>query len=204
MVRAAQDGDDEAFRTLYRNVQPGLLRYLTALVGEEAEDVASETWLQVIRALPTFEGPSFRAWVVRVARNRAMDHLRRLRRQPSQSVPVELLRGIPSDAAEIAEQASESIGTEAAVALIAALPPREAEAVLLRAVLGLDAESAGYVLGRSPGAVRTAAHRGLRRLAGLLPPRNTPVSPTQAGPPAQRQPVQAPDPTAAQLRVSAG
>jgi RNA polymerase sigma-70 factor (ECF subfamily) len=48
------------------------------------------------------------------------------------------------------------------------LPPDQAEAVLLRAVLGLDAQTAGHVLGKRPGAIRTAAYRGLRTLARQL------------------------------------
>ncbi|PZG18499.1 RNA polymerase subunit sigma-70 [Micromonospora craterilacus] len=166
-VEAAQAGDEEAFRFLYRSLQPGLLRYLTALVGADAEDVASETWLQVARDLPNFTGGEFRAWAVTIARNRAMDHLRRQRRRPALSVPVQELSELAGDA-DTAERAGETIGTEAALAMIASLPPREAEAVLLRAVVGLDAETAGRVLGRRAGAVRTAAHRGLRRLAVLL------------------------------------
>ncbi|MEV0156779.1 RNA polymerase sigma factor [Micromonospora sp. NPDC050686] len=166
-VTAAQAGDEEAFRLLYRTLQPGLLRYLTALVGADAEDVASETWLQISRDLPTFSGGEFRAWTVTIARNRAMDHLRRQRRRPSLPVPVQALSELAGDA-DTEERAGETIGTEAALALIATLPPREAEAVLLRAVIGLDAETAGRVLGRRAGAVRTAAHRGLRRLAGLM------------------------------------
>ncbi|WP_184189347.1 RNA polymerase sigma factor [Micromonospora parathelypteridis] len=166
-VSAAQAGDEDAFRLLYRSLQPGLLRYLTALVGADAEDVASETWLQISRDLPNFTGGEFRAWTVTIARNRAMDHLRRLRRRPSLPVPVQALVDLASDE-DTAEGASETIGTETALALIATLPRREAEAVLLRAVIGLDAGSAGRVLGRRAGAVRTAAHRGLRRLAALL------------------------------------
>ncbi|PWU43633.1 RNA polymerase subunit sigma-70 [Micromonospora globispora] len=166
-VVAAQAGDEAAFRFLYRSLQPGLLRYLTALVGADAEDVASEAWLQISRDLPTFTGGEFRAWTVTIARNRAMDHLRRQRRRPSLPVPVQALSELAGDA-DTAERAGETIGTESALALIATLPPREAEAVLLRAVIGLDAETAGRVLGRRAGAVRTAAHRGLRRLAALL------------------------------------
>jgi RNA polymerase sigma-70 factor (ECF subfamily) len=166
-VVAAQAGDEDAFRFLYRSLQPGLLRYLTALVGADAEDVASEAWLQISRDLPTFTGGEFRAWTVTIARNRAMDHLRRLRRRPSLPVPVQALTELAGDG-DTAERAGETISTEAALALIATLPPREAEAVLLRAVIGLDAESAGRVLGRRAGSVRTAAHRGLRRLAALL------------------------------------
>ncbi|MFC4147591.1 RNA polymerase sigma factor [Micromonospora mangrovi] len=167
LVAAAQAGDEQAFRVLYRSLQPGLLRYLTALVGADAEDVASETWLQISRDLPSFTGGEFRAWTVTIARNRAMDHLRRQRRRPSLPVPVQALSELAGDA-DTAERAGETIGTESALALIATLPPREAEAVLLRAVIGLDAETAGRVLGKRPGAVRTAAHRGLRRLAAML------------------------------------
>jgi RNA polymerase sigma-70 factor (ECF subfamily) len=65
-------------------------------------------------------------------------------------------------------QALDSGSTDQAIALIATLPRDQAEAVLLRVVMGLDAVSAGRVLGKRPGAVRTAAHRGLRRLAQQL------------------------------------
>ncbi|TCB94360.1 RNA polymerase sigma factor [Micromonospora zingiberis] len=193
-VEAAQAGDEEAFRFLYRSLQPGLLRYLTALVGADAEDVASETWLQVARDLPNFSGGEFRAWAVTIARNRAMDHLRRQRRRPALPVPVQELSELAGDA-DTAERAGESIGTEAALAMIASLPPREAEAVLLRAVVGLDAETAGRVLGRRAGAVRTAAHRGLRRLALLLGERaeeEAATAATPAPPPRPRTGPQAP------------
>jgi hypothetical protein len=49
-----------------------------------------------------------------------------------------------------------------------ALPPDQAEAVLLRTVLGLDATHAATILGKRPGAIRTATHRGLRTLARHL------------------------------------
>jgi RNA polymerase sigma-70 factor (ECF subfamily) len=69
---------------------------------------------------------------------------------------------------DTADSASESISTDAALALIRSLPRDQAEAVLLRAVVGLDAETAGKVLGKRAGAVRTASYRGLRRLAERL------------------------------------
>src|SRR5579875_1137769 len=74
----------------------------------------------------------------------------------------------PPAADDTAGGALEAVATRAAIALIATLPPDQAEAVLLRAVLGLDAATAGTVLGKRPGAVRTAAHRGLRTLARRL------------------------------------
>jgi RNA polymerase sigma-70 factor (ECF subfamily) len=177
-VRAAQRGDEMAFRTVYRALQPGLLRYLRVLVGDDAEDVASETWLQIARDLGSFGGDwdKFRGWAATIGRHRALDHLRSTRRRPSVAAPMEQLAELAGDpgalrsgaAPDTAVQAEEAISTGAAMALIARLPRDQAEAVLLRAVIGLDAQAAGQVLGKRAGAVRTAAYRGLRRLAELL------------------------------------
>lgn len=169
-VREAQKGGEDGFRQLYRAVQPALLRYLTVLVGHDAEDVAGEAWLQIARDLTSFrgDGDGFRGWATTIARNRALDHLRRARRRPAvtESDVEELLhRPAPGDTAE---SAAESISTDTALALIARLPRDQAEAVLLRVVVGLDAKAAAQVLGKRAGAVRTAAHRGLRRLAEHL------------------------------------
>jgi RNA polymerase sigma-70 factor, ECF subfamily len=169
-VGRAQGGDPEAFRALYRDIQPRLLRYLHALVGEDAEDIAAETWLHITRDLPAFTGDydAFRGWTATIARHRALDHLRhRARRPPSVPVPAEDLAGLPA-ADDTAQGALDHLATGAALTLIATLPPDQAEAVLLRAVLGLDAQTAGQVLGKRAGAVRTAAHRGLRTLARQL------------------------------------
>jgi RNA polymerase sigma-70 factor, ECF subfamily len=169
-VRDAQQGSSEAFRLLYRDTQPRLLRYLYTLVGDDAEDVASETWLQVSRDLASFKGDhdGFRGWVTTIGRHRALDHLRlRSRRAQADPVPATELVGLAA-ADDTAAGAMEAISTDAALRLIASLPRDQAEAVLLRAVVGLDAESAGNVLGKRAGAVRTAAYRGLRTLSGRL------------------------------------
>lgn len=154
---------------LYRALQPGLLRYLQVLVGPEAEDVASEAWLQVARYLPSFrgDGDKFRGWVTTIARNRAMDHLRQQRRRPVSPEPVEHLAEM-AGCLDTAASALDAAATDTALALIARLPPDQAEAVLLRVVMGLDAKTAARVLGKRPGAVRTAAYRGLRKLAEFL------------------------------------
>ncbi len=168
-VRAARSGNQEAFRVLYREVQPGLLRYLRGMVGEDAEDLASETWLQIARDIRSFrdEGAGFRGWAVRIARHRALDHLRRTQRRPATGLPADLLVDLPATH-DTAEQALGIAATNATVALIATLPRDQAEAVLLRVVVGLDAEAAARVVGKRAGAVRTAAWRGLRRLAAQL------------------------------------
>src|SRR6476659_4388488 len=165
-VGRAQQGDAEAFRLLYRDSQPRLLRYLHALAGQDAEDIASETWLQVTRDLPGFTGSydGFRGWVATIARHRALDHLRRnTRKPPAIALPAEALAAWPTTA-DTAQTALDAVATGHAVALIATLPPDQAEAVLLRAVLGVDAITAGQVLGKRPGAIRTAAHLGLKTL----------------------------------------
>jgi RNA polymerase sigma-70 factor (ECF subfamily) len=162
-------GDEQAFARVYRAVQPGLLRYLTVLVGRDAEDVASETWAQACRDLPRFRGDidRFRGWVARIGRNRAIDHLRATARRPVSSSDVsELVLPDPSEGTEAL--VIESVSTRAAIAAIAALPRDQAEAVLLRVVVGLDAAGAAKVLGKRPGAVRTAAYRGLRTLAARI------------------------------------
>jgi RNA polymerase sigma-70 factor (ECF subfamily) len=169
-VLQAQQGSSEAFRALYRDTQPRLLRYLSALVGDDAEDVASETWLQVSRDLARFTGDhdGFRGWVTTIGRHRALDHLRhRSRRPPSDPVPADTLAGLAAGD-DTAAGAIEAVSTDAALRLIATLPPDQAEAVMLRVVVGLDAETAATVLGKRAGAVRTAAYRGLRTLAKRL------------------------------------
>jgi RNA polymerase sigma-70 factor (ECF subfamily) len=169
-VRAAQQGNADAFRVLYRAIQPRLLRYLRALAGDDAEDVASETWLQAARDLASFTGDydAFRGWVITIARHRAQDQARhRSRRLAATPVPVEDLAGL-SAADDTAASAIEALGTDEALRLIAALPPDQAEAVLLRAVVGLDAKTAAKVAGKRAGAIRSAAHRGLRTLARRL------------------------------------
>ncbi|MEU5308065.1 RNA polymerase sigma factor [Streptomyces sp. NPDC021562] len=168
-VVRAQDGDEGAFAFLYRIVQPGLLGYLRGVVGDDAEDVASDAWLEIARDLGRFkgDGAGFRGWTATIARHRALDHLRRRRVRPQAG-------GTDQDVLDLAgqhnthEQALESLSTEWAMELIRGLPRDQCEAVLLRVVVGLDGPSAARVLGKRPGAVRTAAHRGLKSLARQL------------------------------------
>ncbi|GAB1516195.1 RNA polymerase sigma factor [Actinophytocola sp. KF-1] len=169
-VRAAQRGDERAFRTLYREVQPELLRYLRGLVSaQDAEDIASETWLQIARDLRDFrdQGAGFRGWAARIARHRALDHLRYTQRRPVAAFSADVLVEVPADA-DTADQAITAAATDSAIAFIATLPRDQAEAVLLRVVMGLDTNAAARVMGKRPGAVRTATWRGLRKLGERL------------------------------------
>src|SRR5262245_6764343 len=80
---AAQAGAAGGFAVLWRTLQPLVLRYLKVLAGQAAEDIASETWLQVARDLRRFQGDvtEFRVWLFRVARNRGIDELRKAGRR---------------------------------------------------------------------------------------------------------------------------
>jgi RNA polymerase sigma-70 factor (ECF subfamily) len=166
---AARAGNPIAFEAVYRALAPRLSRYARGLVGQDAEDVAAEAWLQIVRDLRRFDGDwdAFRGWAARILRNRAIDHLRAQSRRPVGSAPLELVLDLPAPE-DTAGAAAESMSTSRALELIASLPPDQAEAVLLRAVVGLDAKSAAAVLGKRPGAVRVAAHRGLKALAARL------------------------------------
>jgi RNA polymerase sigma factor (sigma-70 family) len=168
-VARAQDGDETAFAVAYRIVQPGLLGYLRGLVGDDAEDVASDAWLEIARDLGRFkgDGPGFRGWTATIARHRALDHLRRRRVRPRTGAIDQDVLDLPGPHST-AEQALESLSTARALELVRGLPRDQAEAVLLRVVVGLDGPAAARVLGKQPGAVRTSAHRGLKRLARQL------------------------------------
>jgi RNA polymerase sigma factor (sigma-70 family) len=169
-VARAQAGDEAAFAVAYRIVQPGLLGYLRGIVGEEAEDVASDAWLEIARDLGRFrgDGAGFRGWTATIARHRALDHLRRLRVRPrSAALEQDVVLDLPGPHSTH-DLALESLSTAQALELVRGLPRDQAEAVLLRVVVGLDGPSAARVLGKRPGAVRTAAHRGLKRLARQL------------------------------------
>ena len=172
VVQRMLRGDEEAFRSVFRSVQPGLLRYLTVLAGAaDAEDLAAETWAQVVRDLGRFTGTEdgFRGWVTTIARHRALDLLRSKGRRPVLDVPVE---EVPerADPRSAEAEALDLVSTDEALRLVASLPPDQAEAVLLRAVVGLDAVTVARILGKRPGAVRTAAYRGLKALQKKMSP----------------------------------
>ncbi|HEY3479450.1 MAG TPA: RNA polymerase sigma factor [Streptomyces sp.] len=165
-VAQARDGDETAFGVVYREVHPMLLGYLRGLVADDADDVAAETWHDIVRDLGSFrgDGSGFRGWAATIARHRALDHLRRLKVRP-RTTELDERTAEPLTAQDSEDIALDNLSTERALSLIAELPQDQAEAVLLRVVLGLGGPMAAKVLGKRPGAVRTASHRGLKRLS---------------------------------------
>jgi RNA polymerase sigma-70 factor (ECF subfamily) len=169
VLKAATRGDEEAFGRLWRDLQPRLLRYFMVAAPAAAEDLASETWLGLVRGLGRFSGnePAFRAWVFTIARHEVLDWRRRAARRATEDLPVNGLAGLaaPDDPAATA---MEGLSTRAALAVVATLPADQAEAVVLRVVAGLDVNLVAAIMGKRPGTVRVLTHRGLRRLAERL------------------------------------
>jgi RNA polymerase sigma-70 factor, ECF subfamily len=166
VLTAAQDGNEAAFSLLWRDTNPALIRYLRVMTPEAAEDVAADTWVTVLRGLTGFRGDeqAWRAWVFTVSRRRVIDQRRRAARRPT--APLAELRAEPLTA-DAADEAIERLGTRAALAMLTELPPLQGEVILLRVIAGLDTDAVARLVSRSPGAVRVAAHRGLRRLAEI-------------------------------------
>ena len=168
VLAAARSGTEWAIATLYREFQPGLLRYLRAQAPADGDDLASEVWLDAAAGLGRFEGDEsgFRRWLFTIAQRRLVDLRRQEARRRSllSSLSGAHERGsLDSEAAVLA--ASEA---EAALILIAGLPPDQAEVVLLRVVGGLDTKDVATIMGKKPGAVRVLQHRALKRLAEQL------------------------------------
>jgi RNA polymerase sigma-70 factor (ECF subfamily) len=169
VLAAAQEGSEVAFSRLWRDGNPALLRYLRVTAPEAAEDVAAETWVQVVRGLAGFRGDEqgWRGWLFTTARRRAIDEARRRSRRLEKALEETLPGRLPA-APDTADLVIQHIDTRSALSLVARLPPHQAEVILLRVVAGLDTETVARMLRRSPGAVRVAAHRGLRRMAAIL------------------------------------
>jgi RNA polymerase sigma-70 factor (ECF subfamily) len=169
VLDSARAGDESGMAELWHALNPPVLRYLRVVVGQAAEDVASETWLQAARDIRRFRGDAagFRVWLFRVARNRALEELRRSGRRKEDPAGLYTAPDLASRD-DPAREAVERMATRQALRLIAELPANQAEAVMLRVVVGLDVTQTAEVLGKRPGAIRIAAMRGLRRLAAVV------------------------------------
>ena len=169
LLAAAQGGSEAAFATLWRDGNQALLRYLRVAAPAAAEDVAAETWVQVVRGLADFRGGerAWRSWLFTIARHRAIDEGRRRSRHPATPLD-DLPRDSEPRTADAAAAAMANLATDALVEAIWQLPPAQAEVILLRVLADLDNETVARIVGRSSGAVRIAAHRGLHTLAQAI------------------------------------
>lgn len=169
LVLRCQTGDEAAFAKLMAAFETRTLGYLRGIVGDDADDVQQEVWLTVFRQLNDLADPgAFRTWLFRTTRNRAIDFLRKRKRErelidetPIDSVPTSTEPGTDDDAADVVDEA------ELAAALMA-MPPPQREVVMLRYRDGLTYQEIAQVINRPIGTVRTRLHHAKRRLQESL------------------------------------
>lgn len=159
-VGRAQDGDREAFGFLYARYADDIQRYVRSIVHDphEAEDVTQQVFAKLIRVIGKYEERDvpFFAWMIRVARNVAVDHLRRLR-----EVPVEEVRGADE---RFADASSSGRAIDDLRDALSTLPADQREVLVLRHIAGMSPLEIAARTGRSEGSIHGLHHRGRRAL----------------------------------------
>jgi len=158
---------DEA-AVLFSAHRDGVFRYLCRLVGyRHAEELTQEVFLRVSRGpVPEADDARRRAWVFRIARNLALNHVRDDRR-----------RGTPADL----DDASAAPTQELAVAVreaLGRLAPQDREVFLMRETAGLSYNDIASACNLSPDAVRSRLHRARQQLRDALSPALARTQPT--------------------------
>src|SRR5215213_1003041 len=159
-VARAKDGDADALRYLYLRYADNVYGYVCSIVRDEweAEDVTQQIFAKLLTSLPRYEPRlvPFSAWILRVAHNTAIDHVRARR-------PVPLEEVHPPDAAGDDGAGSRERFADLRLAL-AALPDEQRDVIVLRFLVGLSPREIAERMGRSEDAVHGLQHRGRRRL----------------------------------------
>jgi RNA polymerase sigma-70 factor, ECF subfamily len=157
-VARAKTGDKDALRFLYLRYSDNVYGYVCSIVRDEheAEDVTQHIFAKLITALDRYEPRvvPFSAWILRVAHNAAIDHMRARRPMPCEEVR--------STEIEVDVSGSERFA-DLRLALDA-LPPEQRDVIMLRFLVGLSPREIAERLGRSEDAVHGLQHRGRRRL----------------------------------------
>ena len=168
LVLRCQAGDEHAFAQLYDRFSGRTLRYLKGLLDESvAEDVQQEVWLTVFRRIGELVNPHrFKTWLYRTTRHRAIDFLRREKRE------LNLLQANAGDIAELFEgsvkwtvETSAHPGLDAA---LASLSPAHREVLILRFWEEMSYTGIGLIVGCSVGTVRSRLHHAKRNLNKAL------------------------------------
>jgi RNA polymerase sigma-70 factor (ECF subfamily) len=169
LVRLARDGHTPSFRRLYRELSGPVLRYLTSRLDNaaDAEDVASEVFQRFVTRLDQYDPArgSVQAWVFRMARNRMIDHLRRIRRMDALDDIVQTLAdGSPDGLSRMLadEEARFASG------LLRQHPPEVREMFALHFAHGLSYREIAVMLGLSEAAVKQRFARTMRDLRQRL------------------------------------
>ena len=160
-IARAKQGDREALRYLYVQYADNVYGYVASIVKDEheAEDITQMVFAKLMTKLAQYEQRQvpFTSWLLRLAHNAALDHLRRRLPTPAEEVrsPDERVEG-SSDDAQIVGQA------------LAALPEDQRTVVVLRHVVGLTPGEIAERLGKSENSIHGLHHRGRRALQSQL------------------------------------
>jgi len=151
------DRDREALRYLYMTYSDNVYGYVRSIVRDdhEAEDVTQQVFAKLMTSLGKYDdrGVPFFAWLVRLARNVAIDHLRANRLTPTENVlDPGSGSGIDLDQAQTVRAA------------LAALPDEQRQVVMLRHLVGLTPSEIADRMGRTESSVHGLHHRGRRTL----------------------------------------
>jgi RNA polymerase sigma-70 factor, ECF subfamily len=156
-VARAKEGDQDALRYLYVSYSHNIYGYVRSIVRDEheAEDVTQHVFAKLMTTLVKYDdrGVPFFAWLLRLARNVAIDHLRANRMTPTESV-------IDLDASS----AFDPDQGDSVRAALATLPEEQREVVILRHVVGLTPGEIADRMGRTEGSIHGLHHRGRRAL----------------------------------------
>lgn len=173
LVRRTQDGDTEAFGLLYDRYVDLVYRFVYYRLGDrgQAEDLTSETFLRALRRISTVQeqGRDIGAWLVTIARNLVLDHVKSAHYRLS--VPTDVLIdvhhfGQTGDSTEAGVLAV--LEQRALLDAVRQLSPEQQESIVLRFFQGLSLAETAEVMGRNAGAVKALQHRAMRRLRVLL------------------------------------
>jgi RNA polymerase sigma-70 factor (ECF subfamily) len=159
-VARAKDGDADALRFLYLRYADNVYGYVRSIVRDEyeAEDVTQQIFAKMLTGLERYEPRvvPFSAWILRVAHNAAIDHVRTRR-------PLLLEEVHPPDAAADDGAGGRERFADFRLALDA-LPAEQRDVIVLRFLVGLSPREVAERIGRSEDAVHGLQHRGRRRL----------------------------------------
>ncbi len=168
-LAAARSGESTAWSQLYHEVAPILIGYLRAQHLPDAEDVAGEVLLEVVRDIERFEGSRerFRSWVLAIAHHRLLDARRRAKRRPADPTPHEELDTPPATDDPEAD-ALAALGFGELEPALATLTHDQRSVLLLRVIGDLPIAEVSRITGRRPGAVKQLQHRATAALRRQL------------------------------------
>lgn len=144
------------FQSLVDDHAVAVTIFLRGMIGAQAaEDAVQETFLAALRAYPDFDGANSRAWLLTIARNKAIDEARAGGWRPE---------SLPEPDSVPAQAAGPEPDAEALWAAVGDLPPKQRAAVVLRFALDLRYREVGEAMDCSEEAARRSVHEGLKSL----------------------------------------